>query len=635
MNQRMLSETGARLLGTLVRFWRSIVPPEGASSKTVLAANALRTTLAGLLAWLVLQFGLFIPFLVVRKAATFGFSLALLLSLLASLHYLRRGRVKLASWILVSTLWLHGAADAALAGGISSHSLVGLLAVTVVTAWLFEYEVTLIGAGLLLGMTLGMALLENAGVGLPRYFPNPPLVVWSLLCLYIAVAILPLSQVFRALHQALGETRGHATFNQAVRDSLTAHIAVIDANGVIITTNRAWDRFAIENGGSSPEKNGLGASYLDACAQAASAGDLLAQQALAGLQAVQDGVLDCFDVEYPCDSPSERRWFAMHATRLGSGGRSLVVSHQNITYCKRVQEEMSRNQVLLRVVLDGTVDPVFLKDRQSRVVLANPATLHAIGKPAEQVLGKTDCEFYDDPETGRAMMENDRRIVETGRAESMEETVPTPEGSRIFLSTKSPYYDAEGRIIGVIGVARDITERKRAEESLRYANAYNRSLFEASLDPLLTIGADGKITDVNRATEEATGHAREELVGTDFPNYFTEPARAQEGYERVFREGVVRDYPLELRQRGGSVRSVLYNASTYRDEGGQVIGVFAAARDVTAAKQAEQKRLEYLRELERWRKATLGREERVRELKGEIDRLLARLGEPPRYTGTV
>ena len=136
-------------------------------------------------------------------------------------------------------------------------------------------------------------------------------------------------------------------------------------------------------------------------------------------------------------------------------------------------------------------------------------------------------------------------------------------------------------------VQRDIRGRKRSEETERRANAYNRSLLEASLDPLVTIGSDGKITDVNAAAEAATGCPRAALIGTDFLDYFTEPEKARAGYQQVFREGLVRDYPLGLRHRDGEVKYVLYNASVYRDERGQVIGVFAAARDITARRQAE------------------------------------------------
>src|SRR5271157_321140 len=139
--------------------------------------------------------------------------------------------------------------------------------------------------------------------------------------------------------------------------------------------------------------------------------------------------------------------------------------------------------------------------------------------------------------------------------------------------------------------------RKRAEESLRRANAYNRSLLEASLDPLVTIGPDGKITDVNGATEAVTGCARAALIGTDFSDYFTDPEKARAGYQQVFREGFVRDYPLELRHRDGGIRSVLYNASVYRDENGDVVGIFAAARDITARTRAEEALLQSERRL--------------------------------------
>ena len=149
-----------------------------------------------------------------------------------------------------------------------------------------------------------------------------------------------------------------------------------------------------------------------------------------------------------------------------------------------------------------------------------------------------------------------------------------------------PFTDIDGsRMILEMGI--DITERNRAEQLLRQASAYNRNLIEASLDPLVTIGPDGRITDVNAATEAATGCSRAELIGTDFSDYFTEPDKARAGYEQVFREGSVRDYLLELRHRDGRVISVTYHATIYRDEKGEPVGVFAAARDITHRLQTE------------------------------------------------
>jgi len=119
------------------------------------------------------------------------------------------------------------------------------------------------------------------------------------------------------------------------------------------------------------------------------------------------------------------------------------------------------------------------------------------------------------------------------------------------------------------------------------AAAYSRSLIEASLDPLVTISPQGQITDVNTATEIATGRNRAALIGSDFSTYFTEPEQASRGYQRAFAEGQVRDYPLAIRHTDGHITHVLYNATVYRDTAGAVQGVVAGARDVTARLEAE------------------------------------------------
>lgn len=116
---------------------------------------------------------------------------------------------------------------------------------------------------------------------------------------------------------------------------------------------------------------------------------------------------------------------------------------------------------------------------------------------------------------------------------------------------------------------------------------YARSLLEASLDPLVTINPKGKVTDVNEAAVKITGISRKELIGSDFSNYFTEPDKAREGYQRVFADGFVTDYPLTIRHKDGHLIEVLYNASVYRNAKGNVAGVFAAARDITMQKKTE------------------------------------------------
>jgi PAS domain S-box-containing protein len=167
----------------------------------------------------------------------------------------------------------------------------------------------------------------------------------------------------------------------------------------------------------------------------------------------------------------------------------------------------------------------------------------------------------------------------------------------------------------------DISRYKLAEQAFADANAqkaradYTRNLIEASLDPLVTISAEGTITDANEAATNATGAPKRELIGTDFSGYFTEPDKADLGYRQVFDRGSVTDYPLTIRHKNGTLMHVLYNAAVYKDEDGRVQGVFAAARDVT-----ERKRIETELDAHRHRLEELV-EERTAELEDANDEL--------------
>lgn len=136
---------------------------------------------------------------------------------------------------------------------------------------------------------------------------------------------------------------------------------------------------------------------------------------------------------------------------------------------------------------------------------------------------------------------------------------------------------------------REIANKKleALSHSLKEASQYSRSLVEASLDLLVTISANGKITDVNEATIKVTGVARGKLIGTNFSNYFTEPVKAEEGYQQAFDKGFVSNYPLTIKHKNGKFTDVIYNASVYKDDNGNVHGVFAAARDITVQKRIE------------------------------------------------
>ena len=167
--------------------------------------------------------------------------------------------------------------------------------------------------------------------------------------------------------------------------------------------------------------------------------------------------------------------------------------------------------------------------------------------------------------------------------------------------TEKAQLDREKQYRNLVEKAKDELEQRVQErtEQLEAASAYARSLIEASLDPLVTISPTGKITDVNEATEEATGITRDQLLGSDFSDIFAQPDMARRGYQQVLAEGFVRDYPLTIRHTSGRTIEVLYNATVYRDEAGEVKGVFAAARDITERKRVEEELDEHRKNLER------------------------------------
>jgi PAS domain S-box-containing protein len=128
-------------------------------------------------------------------------------------------------------------------------------------------------------------------------------------------------------------------------------------------------------------------------------------------------------------------------------------------------------------------------------------------------------------------------------------------------------------------------ELEAFSNSVKLLSQYSLSLIEASLDPLITISAQGKITDMNEALANITGITREKLTGTDFLDYFTEPQKAREVYQEVFAKGSVADYPLTLRHKDGKLTDVLFNGSVYKDDRGKVLGVVVVARDITDQKR--------------------------------------------------
>ena len=264
------------------------------------------------------------------------------------------------------------------------------------------------------------------------------------------------------------------------------------------------------------------------------------------------------------------------------------VTAVNITESMLAEEKFLVEQAFRNSIESALFSGIAIVDDEGCQTYVNPYFCKLFGFSAEELTGKTTPFVYWPADQLQAIGEAFQlTLANKAPTKGFELEFMRKDGIRIPVNVIiSPFNDGRKRIGWLANVV-DITERKHAEEALRAANSYNRRLIEASIDPLVTIGSDGKISDVNSSTEQVTGFSRTELIGTDFADYFTEPEKAKSGYQQVFANGSVHDYPLEIMNRNGNITPVLFNATIYKDENGISTGVFAAARDITERIQAE------------------------------------------------
>jgi len=280
-----------------------------------------------------------------------------------------------------------------------------------------------------------------------------------------------------------------------------------------------------------------------------------------------------------------------------------------------------QNSKLLAAIVEHSNDAIIAKTLDGIVTMWNPAAERMYGYTREEILGTSIDRLSPEGRTDETISILAR--IRAGQDVDPFETLRSRKDGTVFpvLLTVSPIRDADGAVVGASTITRDMTKEKEAFDAAR-------SMIEASLDALVAISPEGLITDANEATVKATGIPRVELIGTAFSECFIEPEEADAIYQLVFEKGMAVDYPLTMCHRDGTLTEVLYNASVYRDGGGKVLGVFAAARDVTKQNRAEtelvQQRLNELdrmAELEHFQRLTVGRELKMIELKKENEYL--------------
>jgi len=266
---------------------------------------------------------------------------------------------------------------------------------------------------------------------------------------------------------------------------------------------------------------------------------------------------------------------------LHDKGADLI--SQNLSDRKKLEEMLEASEKRYRTFFENSLDAILITSQDGAIYSANPAACKMLGWDENEIcsLGRERL-VEQTPQLTLAL----RRRKESGKFFG-ELTLIKKDGTRFPVELSSSVFtDSDGREVTMM-IARDITERKKTEEKIRSASLYVRSLIEANPDPLVTINSEGKIKDVNLATEEITGFRRDKLIGSDFIDYFTESDKARQGYNTVFQEGVIKDYPLTISHRSGRTTDVLYSAKLFKNEAGEIQGIFAIAHDISMRRKME------------------------------------------------
>lgn len=262
-------------------------------------------------------------------------------------------------------------------------------------------------------------------------------------------------------------------FWKSVIDTISSNVAVLDANGLIVWVNHSWRAFALANG-VSPDEVSEGINYLDICERSTGAESEGALEFIQGIRSVQNGSLPSFSMEYPCHSPSEKRWFLGRVTRFeNADGVYLVIQHENITDRKNTEDEFR----LHNAALEAAANAIIITDINGRIIWVNPAFERLTGYPKREILGKNPKEVV---RSGKHTLQFYKNLWDTildGRVWHNEIINRRKDGTLYTEEmTITPVRSANRQVSHFIAVKKDVTETSIQKQELEAIAAMSSAL---------------------------------------------------------------------------------------------------------------------------------------------------------------
>ena len=406
----------------------------------------------------------------------------------------------------------------------------------------------------------------SASTSLIRYSDGRP----SAVCI-IMMDITERKQIEQAAYENLELL--NSTLN-----SLSAHIAMIDKNGIIVSTNNAWNTFGRENGDSQLTHTGTGQNYLDVCRRARGQHSKDAKEALAGIQDVLNGKRADFEMEYSCHSPAEKRWYIMRVIPIAGKHVGAVISHINITKRKNMEETLTK----FKSAVDATNNAITLIDPDWCVFYINPAKYDLMGYTLEDYRSRGISVSYADPR----VFENEiKPVVNAGKSWRSEVELIHKNGGHLIVDNEViPVFDDGGAFIAIMSIFSDITQHKEDEKQLLTMGL----ALDCATDGIGISDAAGHPFYINSALEKMFGYSLQEYayLGTDL--MFIDAMKFKKEILPRMLAGENWRGEIEMRRKDSTRIFVDVNAVPVTNKNNELIGLMGVFNDITERKQAEE-----------------------------------------------
>ncbi|HEX7705502.1 MAG TPA: PAS domain S-box protein [Thermoanaerobaculia bacterium] len=378
----------------------------------------------------------------------------------------------------------------------------------------------------------------------------------------------------------------------AVLDALPAHVALLDAEGVIVSVNETWRAFAAANGMKDPAR-GVGRNYLTICDGAAGMDWQEAPLVSAGIRAVLRGETTSFSVEYPCHSPDQQRWFQVTATPLSSKASGAVVMHLDVTARRKAEEVLQESEERFSGAFEfAPIGVALVSPDGTRWLRVNRALSELFGYSEEEFQTRTVQELTH-PDDVVKSLQNVERVVDGGaRGYQLEKRYIHKNGQLIeALLSIALIRDGQGKPLYFVAHILDITARNRAEAELRLSNQRFLQIAENITDVFWVRSPDmQRVLYVSPAWERIWGRNVETLYGSPQEwSFFVAPEdreRTRAGFAELTAERATIDMEHRILRPDGEVRWVHVRGTQVRDDAGTLINIIGIVTDITDRKRA-------------------------------------------------